>query len=204
MYDYSYQTIIINDDCGSPVGYERNPVGSSSTAPSPHYSISKAASYTANGAWVYKYGSEASDKTFRPGVLPGTLYPVANGSSSSLTYLSDYSEFVVGRLKCIGGTIGGLFYPYDGTGNARVAALQGEETNVMVYPNPTLNGRVFFHPTLRYQSYQLIDMQGIILKQENRAGSLEAFDLSAFPPGAYILVSEGEHKTKKFKIIKSQ
>ncbi|MDB5243707.1 MAG: metallophosphoesterase, partial [Spirosoma sp.] len=199
MYDYSYQTIVINDDCGLPVSYERNPVKSTlnGTVAYGHYAIPKAPSYTANGAWVYKNGSAASSSTFRYGVLPGT-------DPAGYMYIADYSEFVVGRLKCIGGTIAGLFGPYDQTGNARIAALEAEGANVMVYPNPTLNGKVFFNPALAYQSYQLIDMQGKVLKQEKRAGSLEVFDLSAFPPGAYILVSEGEAKTERFKIIKNQ
>ena len=67
MYDYSYQTVLINNNYHlPPAGYDRNPAGSSSGVGGVfgHYAIPKAPGYTANGAWVYKNGTAASSSTF--------------------------------------------------------------------------------------------------------------------------------------------
>ena len=203
MYDYSYQTILINDDCSlPPVGYDRNPASSSSGGSGVfgHYAIPKAPAYTVNGAWVYKNGPAASSSTFKFGVLSSAsvLYP-----GNMQAFSAEYSEFVVGRLKCIGGTIGGLFNPYDMTGNARIAAPLAEESTATPYPNPTLDGKVYFAPALPYQSFQLTDLQGKVLKRADQAGSLTQLDLSGLPAGLYVLVSQGEYGISRFKLIRN-
>ena len=114
-------------------------------------------------------------------------------------FSADYSEFVIGRLSCTGGTIGGLFNPYDMTGNDRIAATQADESTGLLYPNPTLDGMVFFAPALPYQSYTLVDALGKVLKQ---AGNLTRLDLSDLQLGLYVLVSQGGNGTSRLKIVR--
>ncbi len=162
-----------------------------------HSSIPKASAYNSNGAWIYRFNAAATTSTWDHGNLKNRFphFP--------------YSEFTVGWLTNTGGTVGGRVNQGSATnsGGRTMAASEYEnvgETLVTAYPNPTPTGRVFFRPALRYYSFQLSDMQGRILKAENREGSLAELDLSAYPPGAYILVSEGEDKMHRIKLIKSQ
>jgi 3',5'-cyclic AMP phosphodiesterase CpdA len=76
------------------------------------------------------------------------------------------------------------------------------ETNrVTLYPNPT-TGKVFLQPALPYQSYTLTDLQGKTIREVNQAGFLQEIDLSPFPSGMYILISQGIGQPKPIRIIK--
>ncbi|MCY7358970.1 MAG: metallophosphoesterase [Rudanella sp.] len=77
------------------------------------------------------------------------------------------------------------------------------EYKVTVYPNPTLDGKLSFSPALPYQSYILTDIQGKVLKMDNKASTLEHLDIADLPIGLYILVIRGEYGTKWFKIIRN-
>jgi hypothetical protein len=102
-------------------------------------------------------------------------------------------------------------YSYDpsATPMSRVAAEGASqpdanaEYKVKVYPNPTPDGKLSFSPALPYQSYILTDIQGKVLKQDNKVSTLEHLDISDLPTGLYILVSRGEYGTKWFKIIRN-
>ncbi|GAB3643734.1 metallophosphoesterase [Spirosoma arcticum] len=186
-YDYMFETIVINDDGGQTVRYERDPTIDR------HRTIPKAPDYKATGAWIYKHGAVASSSTFKFG-LPNPSFPRFQSS-----------EFVVGRLRHTGGTIGGILSPYT-SGNARLAAegtANSDERTVSAYPNPTLDGKVFFSPAMPYQSYVLTDLQGNVLKQATTAGSLAELDLSALQTGLYVLVSRGEYGISRFKLIRN-
>ena len=184
-YDYMFETININDDDGQTVRYERDPTVDQ------HRTIPKATDYKANGAWIYKNGQTPSATNYTFG------FPNASFDKFQ------YSEFVVGRLRRIGGTIGGLLSPY--TSGNRMAANEANsqsEYSLSAYPNPTVDGKVFFSPALSYQSYLLTDMQGKILKQDHAAGSLDQLDLSDLSPGVYFLVSQGQYGTSRIKLVR--
>ena len=185
-FDYMFETININDDEGQTVSYERDPTIDR------HRTIPKAVDYKANGAWIYKNGPAASPSTYKFGFVN---YAFDRYQSS---------EFVVGRLRRIGGTIGGLLSPY--TSGNRLAASQTinpEEQTTSAHPNPTLDGKVYFAPALPYQSFRLTDLQGKVLKRADEAGSLTQLDLSGLPSGLYVLVSQGESGISRFKLIRN-
>lgn len=82
-------------------------------------------------------------------------------------------------------------------------SAESAEFKVMVYPNPTTDGKLSFSPALPYQSYILTDIQGKVLRMNNNAGTLEQLDIAGLPIGLYILVARGEYGTKWFKIIRN-
>ncbi|GAA4408938.1 hypothetical protein GCM10023187_31480 [Nibrella viscosa] len=78
-----------------------------------------------------------------------------------------------------------------------------EAINVLVYPNPVQNGKIYFTPALTYQSYIMTNLQGRICKEGTQPGTLYGMDVSDLPVGVYILVSQdADGKTSQFKIVK--
>lgn len=87
---------------------------------------------------------------------------------------------------------------------AESPAATTDSTGPVIYPNPT-NGQLTID--LRGQSYRrltLMDIRGNILRQWNiQKGERQiSRDISALATGTYMLVLEGEKKTRTFRIIK--
>ena len=158
--------------------------------PAYHNSISKAASYTANGAWIYSRAPSYSETPTTTNYVGGFI---------------EFAEIIVGKLNKVAGFVGGRLQNTTSNASARLMAIDGdtEKTDVTMYPNPSSTGKVFFAPALLYHSYILTNTQGKVLKQDNKAGNLEQLDISDLPPGLYILLSQGLNGTQHFKIVKN-
>ncbi|MCY7350893.1 MAG: metallophosphoesterase [Cytophagaceae bacterium] len=77
-----------------------------------------------------------------------------------------------------------------------------DATAVVMHPNPADGGKVHFSPPLSYQTLQLTDVRGVVLRYLAQPGTLHEFDLSALPSGEYYLLSRGIETSSRFKIFK--
>ncbi|WP_461053973.1 metallophosphoesterase [Spirosoma arcticum] len=148
-----------------------------------HANLPKATSLSATGLW---------------------LYP-ASGWRPIAEYWQNSVEFTVGRLKGGGGLAGRQSWAVS-LSTPQTESLETptpDETPTTLYPNPSTLGRVFFRPALLYDSYQLTDLQGRLLKQVKQAGRLEHLDISQYPSGLYLLTSESRTKIRQFRILKN-
>ncbi len=158
--------------------------------PAYHNSISKAASYTANGAWIYSRAPGYSE-------TPTTTNYVGG--------FTEFAEIIVGKLNKVAGFVGGRLQHTTSNASARMMATEAgaDKAIVTMYPNPTTNGTVVFSPALSYQSFILTDMNGKVVRQANQAGSLEQLDVTDLQPGLYVLLSQGLNGTRQFKIVRN-
>ena len=86
----------------------------------------------------------------------------------------------------------------------RVAApvSEIERSLVVLYPNPVEKGKVFFSPTLSYETLRLTDLQGKTYRYISQPGTIHELDVSSLPAGVYILISQGTDTITRYKIVK--
>ncbi|MBC7892200.1 MAG: T9SS type A sorting domain-containing protein, partial [Sphingobacteriaceae bacterium] len=76
-----------------------------------------------------------------------------------------------------------------------------ETAETVIFPNPA-SQKVYFSPPLTYQSFQLLDTRGVLLRSVSQPGTLRELDISTLPAGLYLLRSQGKEKAVQFKISK--
>jgi len=79
--------------------------------------------------------------------------------------------------------------------------IGAETVSTVFFPNPA-NENVYFSPPLKYQTFQLLDARGVLLRSVSQPGTLRELDVSALPAGLYLLRSQGDEKAVQFKISK--
>lgn len=129
---------------------------------------------------------------------------VATGSSGTASY-SVGQVFYISSINDNGKVIQGLQQPYDVAVITGVNDLQ-INLKVTAYPNPAPDYLTLSidNTELSQFNYQLLDMQGKILRQEKFGNRNINIKVSDFPNGIYILkVFSKQKQLKTFKIIKA-
>jgi hypothetical protein len=67
------------------------------------------------------------------------------------------------------------------------ATADATDSNIHLWPNPTSGQIYLHHPDLSNAKLQILDLQGVLIRQQVLEGRETRMDMSVLPPGMYIL-----------------
>ncbi len=129
----------------------------------------------------------------------------ATGSGGSVSYTVGQVFYTTNSSSSDGHVTQGIQQPYILVVNALEEA-QGIELMVSAYPNPTTDYLIMEIKDIEISNltYQLYDMNGILLQNEKILNSQTQIDISNLVTASYFVkVNQGSKEIKTFKIIKN-
>lgn len=95
-------------------------------------------------------------------------------------------------------------YVFDVSNATSIKAMEGNKTEVIVFPNPTLDKVIISSKSLSGSSYKIFDLNGKCIISNIFSNSIESIDLSNQPNGSYIIeISSIDGSVTTQKLIKS-
>jgi hypothetical protein len=130
----------------------------------------------------------------------------ASGSGGSVSYSVGQVLYHT-HTRTNGSVAEGVQQPFEISVVTAIEEAKGINLSVSAYPNPTTD---FLHlkvesEKLKNLSYQLFDMNGMLLQSEKTTGNQTSIVMSNLVPATYfVIVIQGNKEVKTFKIIKTQ
>ncbi len=92
------------------------------------------------------------------------------------------------------------FYYYNG--ESPTVSPDQELEEAVVFPNPVLSNLIVQNPKLKYKQVMVVSVSGKLVKQQVLNSTRASLNLTDVKTGSYIVVLQGEHDLKTFKIVK--